>query len=54
MLIAVMIKNICLEFDKTTDIELARQIRQQYNGRIVILYDRILQHRKIKKNNIQI
>ena len=44
------IKNICLEFDKVTDSELARQIRQQYNGRIAILYDRILRHRKITKN----
>ena len=44
------IKNICLEFDKVTDIELARQIRQQYNGRIAILFDRILRHRKITKN----
>ena len=44
------IKNICLEFDKVTDIELARQIKQQYNGRIAILYDRILRHRKITKN----
>ena len=43
------IKNICLEFDKVTDLELARQIRQQYNGRIAILYDRILRHRKITK-----
>ena len=46
------IKNICLEFDKVTDIELARQIRQQYNGRIAILYDRILRHRKITKKQI--
>ena len=46
------IKNICLEFDKVTDIELALQIRQQYNGRIAILYDRILRHRKITKKQI--
>ena len=44
------IKNICLEFEKVTDIELARQIRQQHNGRIASLYDRILRHRKITKN----
>ena len=44
------IKNICLEFHKVTDTELARQIRQQFNGRIVILYDRVLRHRKITKN----
>ena len=44
------VKNICLEFDKVTDTELARQIRQQFNGRIAILYDRVLCHRKITKN----
>ena len=44
------IKNICLEFDKVTDIELARQIRQEYNSRIAILYDRILRHRQKNKN----
>ncbi|VDH90991.1 Hypothetical predicted protein [Mytilus galloprovincialis] len=44
------IKNICLEFDMVTDTELARQIRQQVNGKMVILYDRILRHRKITKN----
>ncbi|CAG2204431.1 unnamed protein product [Mytilus edulis] len=44
------IKNICLEFDMVTDAELARQIRQQVNGKMVILYDRILRHRKITKN----
>ena len=42
------VKNICL--DKVTDTELARQIRQQFNGRIAILYDRVLRHRKITKN----
>ena len=42
--------NICLEFDMVTDSELARQIRQQFSGRMAILYDRILrQHRKITK-----
>ena len=44
------VKNICLEFDKVTDTELSRQIRQQFNGRIAILYDRVLRHRKITKN----
>ena len=33
-----------------SDIELARQIRQQADGRMAILYDRILRHRKITKN----
>ena len=40
-------KNICLEFDKVTESELARQIRQQYSGRIAILHDRVLRDRKI-------
>ena len=43
------IKNICLEFDMVSDVELARQIRQQIDGKMVILYDRILRHRKITK-----
>ena len=36
-----------------TDSELARQIRQKFSGRMVILYDRILRHRKVikKKSN---
>lgn len=44
------IKNICLEFDTVSDTELARQIRQQVSDKMVILYDRILRHRKITKN----
>ena len=44
-----IISNICLEFDMVTDSELARQIRQQFSGRMAILYDRILRHRKITK-----
>ena len=44
------IKNICLEFDTVSDTELARQIGQQTIGKMVILYDRILRHRKITKN----
>ena len=45
-----IIKNICLEFDMVSDAELTRQIRQQVSGKMVILYDRILRHRKITKN----
>ena len=45
-----VIKNICLEFDMVSDTELVRQIRQQYEGKMTILYDRILRHRKITKN----
>ena len=33
-----------------TQPELARMIANQYNGRLTILYDRILRHRKISKN----
>ena len=44
------IKNICLEFDTVSDTELARQIGQQTNGKMAILYDRILRHRKMTKN----
>ena len=43
------ISNICLEFDMVTEPELSRQIRQQFSGRMAILYDRILRHRKITK-----
>ena len=43
------INNIRLEFDMGTDSERARQIRQQFSGRMAILYDRILRHRKITK-----
>ena len=44
------IENISLEFDKITEPELARMIRNQYNRRLVILYDRILRHRIITAN----
>ena len=33
-----------------SDPELTRQIRQQYSGKMGILYNRILWHRKITKN----
>ena len=36
------IKNICLEFDKVSDSELVRQIRQQYSGRTAVLFYFIL------------
>ena len=41
------IEGISLEFDMVTQVELANQIRVQYAGRLAILYDRILRHRKI-------
>ena len=44
------IDNISLEFDMVTDPELARMIRNQYAGRLAILYDRVLRHRKITAN----
>ena len=43
------IENICLEFDKVTNAELARMIQNQYASRLAILYDRILRHRKIRR-----
>ena len=43
------ITNICLEYDVLTQPELARLIRNQY-GRLAILYDRVLRHRKITAN----
>ena len=33
-----------------TVLELTRQIRQRFSGRMAILFDRILRHRKITKN----
>ena len=45
------IKNICLEFDMVSDPELTRQLVQPYSGKMVILYDSILRHRK-KKSDI--
>ena len=44
------IGNISLEYDMVTESELARRIRNQYNGRIAVLYDRVLRHRKISKD----
>ena len=47
---AFTIKNICLEFDMVSDPELTLKIRQQYSGKMVILYHHILRHRKVTKN----
>ena len=47
---AYTIDDICLEYDMVTLPELARMIRNQYNGRLSILYDRILRHRKVTAN----
>ena len=42
-----MIEGISLEFEKVTHPELARQISSHYSGRLAVLYDRVLRHRKI-------
>jgi hypothetical protein len=44
------IDGISLEFDKVTEKELARHIQGQYEGKLAILYDRVLRHRKIVVN----
>jgi hypothetical protein len=44
------INNISLEFDMVTETNLATMVRNQYEGKMSILYDRILRHRKIVKN----
>ena len=44
------IENISLEYEIVTQPELARMIANQYNGRLAILYDRILRHRKISRD----
>ena len=41
------IEGISLEFEKVTHPELARQIASHYSGKVAILYDRVLRHRKI-------
>ena len=38
---------ILLEYDMVTLPELARMIANQYKGRLAILYDRVLRHRKM-------
>jgi len=44
------ITNIALEFDVITNPELARQKRHQYTSQTVVLYTRILRHRKLALN----
>ena len=46
--------NLSLEYDMVTQPELARMIANQYNGRLAILYGRILRHRKISKDKSNI
>ena len=52
---AYHIGGISLEYDIVTHSELARMIDNQYKGRLTILYDRVLRHRKMtmdKSNTI--
>lgn len=44
------IENISLEYDMVSHPELARMIQSQYSGRLAILYDRILRHRKLVRD----
>ena len=44
------IGGISLEYDMVTLPELARMIDYQYKGRLAILYDRVLRHRKMTMN----
>ena len=44
------VENISLEFDQVTNVELARLIRGQYASRLAILYERILRHRKLRRD----
>ena len=47
------IDNISLEFDTVSEPNLARTIRNKYANRLVILYDRILRHRKVALDKSQ-
>jgi hypothetical protein len=44
------ISNICLEYDVVSSAEISRMIRDQYNNKCVIYYEKILRHTKIAKN----
>ncbi len=44
------IQGIALEFDMVTNAALASSIRNQYAGKMAVLYDRVLRHRKIVVN----
>ena len=47
------IHNISLEFDTVSEPSLARTIRNQYAGRLAILYDRTLCFRKVTLDKTQ-
>ena len=44
------VDNISLEFDRVTQPELTHMISNQDSARLTIMYDRILRHRKIRKD----
>ena len=44
------ISGISLEYEVVTNAELARMIKNQYRGKMAILYDRVLRHRIIPLN----
>lgn len=44
------ISGISLEYEMVTNADLARQIRQQLQGKVAILYERVLRHRKVTVN----
>ena len=44
-----MVENINLEYDMVTETDLAGMIGNQYEGRIAILYDRVLLYRRVTK-----
>ena len=44
------VENISLEYEIVTQPELARMMANQYGGRLAILYDRVLRHRKISRD----
>jgi hypothetical protein len=44
------ISGISLEYEVVTNSELARLIRQQLQGKVAILYERVLRHRKVTVN----
>ena len=44
------ISGISLEYEMITNAELARIIRNQYQNKLAVLYDRVLRHRKIAFN----
>lgn len=47
------ITGISLEYEMVTNPDLARMIRQQYQGKLAVYYDRILRHRKMTVNKDQ-